>query len=114
MLLQAEQHLRGGSVSAEQLEARRRELAAAKRRTRLEAQAMRQRVLAKKAPTDSSLSSNMKSEPELGDSSAAGEELSIVLSPRRRLRQPIKGRKRVQRQKRQGSVRPSNMDSKIF
>jgi hypothetical protein len=107
----------GQASQAELLEARRRQLAEAKRRTQLEAQAMRQRV---KAMQQASGNTRPKTEISIEPAALIAREFelpTLSLKPsltRRIIRQPITGRKRAVRKKRQGSVRPSNMDSKIF
>lgn len=110
--------LNSGSASeAELLETRRRQLAEAKRRTQLEAQAMRQRVKAKQKASGK-FHPKPQAVAEPGALVAQDIEFprqgSRPPESRRLNRQPITGRKRSVRSKRQGSVRPSNMDSKIF
>ncbi|HRK07655.1 MAG TPA: hypothetical protein PLZ57_07775 [Pseudobdellovibrionaceae bacterium] len=125
MLVQFPDLNSGHASQTEWIEARRRQLAEAKRRTQLEAQAMRQRV---KAKQQASAKSRPRAESVVAPGAPLAQEnhrhishqIDHQIEPSRRsakasvTRQPITGRKRAVRKKRQGSARPSNMDSKIF
>ena len=119
MLSDAQRLMENGNPSPQRIDWDHDQLEAAKNRTRLEAEAMRKRVLAKKkfAPQKKSQEAESVKLQKLASSEqnrGAQRTPPGPLLRQKTVREPITGRERQQRGKRKSARQASDLDSKVF